>query len=267
MKRRTVLGSLLLLSAGATLAGCDVYPDSGPGLDEEFIVGGEPDSGDPAVVAFVPVNNEGNILGLCTATLIQPRVVVTAAHCVDPAVTGLEPGTFAMAAYFGSDLTVAEDPAFVEVRFASEIAIHPDWDPDTLANDIALALLAEPSTVAPAAINLTALEPLVGQSVRLVGFGQVGGQPGVDGSGLKRQTSTSLSDLDATRIAFADPEHNTCFGDSGGPAFMTIEGAEVLVGVTSFGDQLCEQFGVDTRVDAFVTGFIEPTLAGWAETP
>ena len=257
---RSVLASL---TVAALLPACaDGVEAPPPGQGEAPIVGGVLDTGDPAVVAFVPVDAQGQVLGVCTATLIEPEVLLTAAHCVDPAVTGLEPGTFSMAAYFGSDLT-AEDPFFVEVRFADQIVIHPGWDPDTLANDIALAHLSEPSTVAPLPINTASVDPLIGQAVRLVGFGQVGGAPGEDGSGIKRQTTTSLSETAPTQMAFVDAERNTCFGDSGGPAFMTIDGVEVVVGVTSFGDELCAQFGVDTRVDAFAADFIAPVIAGF----
>ena len=41
-----------------------------------------------------------------------------------------------------------------------------------------------------------------------------------------------------------------CQGDSGGPSFAMIDGRATIVGVTSFGDQNCAQFGADTRTDA-----------------
>lgn len=51
-----------------------------------------------------------------------------------------------------------------------------------------------------------------------------------------------------------------CNGDSGGPSFVTqSDGTLLEVGITSFGDQNCEMFGADTRVDAekqFITGHV-----------
>src|SRR5262249_23737465 len=41
-----------------------------------------------------------------------------------------------------------------------------------------------------------------------------------------------------------------CQGDSGGPSFAMVDGRVTQVGVTSFGDQNCSQFGADTRTDA-----------------
>ena len=40
-----------------------------------------------------------------------------------------------------------------------------------------------------------------------------------------------------------------CSGDSGGPSFATINGKRTVVGITSFGDKACQQFGADTRTD------------------
>src|SRR5688572_5146905 len=70
--------SVLLLSA------CQTQLAS----QQDAILGGQlvVDSQDfPTVVALV--NNFG---GLCTCTLIAPRVVLTAAHCVDPVVLGVD---------------------------------------------------------------------------------------------------------------------------------------------------------------------------------
>jgi secreted trypsin-like serine protease len=53
---------------------------------------------------------------------------------------------------------------------------------------------------------------------------------------------------------------NTWFGDSGGPALGNdASGQQRLIGVTSWGDEDCKQFGVDTRVDAF-WDFLQPYL-------
>ena len=40
-----------------------------------------------------------------------------------------------------------------------------------------------------------------------------------------------------------------CSGDSGGPSFVNIDGVDKVVGITSFGDRDCAQFGVDQRTD------------------
>jgi MYXO-CTERM domain-containing protein len=79
------------------------------------------------------------------------------------------------------------------------------------------------------------------------------------GAGVKRQTSTVLSDFSDLLVHFSDGQHETCNGDSGGPAFMTIDGQEVIVGLTSFGDATCTQGGFDTRLDAVVS-FIDPFI-------
>jgi hypothetical protein len=86
---------------------------------------------------------------------------------------------------------------------------------------------------------------------RIVGFG-VTSENGED-SGLKRQAMTHVVEWDSDFI-YTDGHSgkDTCYGDSGGPTFVTLEGVEYLAGVTSFGTQEC---GVDmsgeTRVDVY----------------
>ena len=134
----------------------------------------------------------------------------------------------------------------------AEVAAHPSFDAVTYANDIGVVVLAAAAPVAPTAWRSTPLEAsLVGATVRIVGFG-VDSSSG-DGSRQKRTGTTTVNAEAAESFDFGADPSMTCFGDSGGPAFATIDGQEVLVGVTSTGDPACAAWGRDTRVDAYAS--------------
>ena len=62
------------------LVGCSGSIDGSPsGETDAPIIGGVTDTADPAVVLLYA--NSGSI---CTATVISPTVLLTAAHCVSP---------------------------------------------------------------------------------------------------------------------------------------------------------------------------------------
>ena len=70
-----------------------------------------------------------------------------------------------------------------------------------------------------------------------------------------------------TQFSYREPGQNTCNGDSGGPAFADNGNGELLVaGVTSYGDFGCHDFGVDTRVDAYLD-FLDIQDGGTGENP
>src|SRR3954471_3808679 len=72
-----------LAAAGlATAVGC-VAP---PTLDEAAspIIGGTATTGDPAVVLLVSYPPDLSTFDTCTASVIAPKVLLTAAHCLDP---------------------------------------------------------------------------------------------------------------------------------------------------------------------------------------
>jgi hypothetical protein len=53
----------------------------------------------------------------------------------------------------------------------------------------------------------------------------------------------------------------TCFGDSGGPNFLTVRGVRTLVGITITGDSVCRATNVTYRTDsaparAFLSSFV-----------
>jgi hypothetical protein len=144
----------------------------------------------------------------------------------------------------------------------TETHFDPQFSTQNLegGHDVGVAILAKPAPVAALAVNRTALDAaLVGKPVRFVGFGLDNSQAQT-GAGVKRQTTTTLSDYNALLIHFTDGLHETCNGDSGGPAFMTLGGKEVIVGLTSYGDVNCNQGGYDSRVDALLS-FVDPYVA------
>src|SRR3954468_20025609 len=117
--RLTVLAALLsVLQASCT--------STSVGERAAAVSNGVLDVGDPAVVS---VSN-------CSAVLVAPRVLLTAAHCVEGSdLAGLQ-------AFFGNDRSGAGvHTPILDGR------LHPDWDALTLANDAALLLLADPSNV------------------------------------------------------------------------------------------------------------------------
>lgn len=236
---RHVLYSALLL------AGCiaePTLPDEAAGTRESDIIGGTLDSGDPGVVLLY--SSPGYI---CTAEVISPTVLLTAAHCVSPQEVG-QGATFR--AYFGADAN-AGGGQWINVK---EVHNDPAFDSNNLegGHDVGIAILASPTTVKPLPYNRTAITSgMVGQSVRLVGYG-LNNASTQSGAGTKRQTTTKLYDYNSLLLHIGTTGNETCNGDSGGPAFMNINGVETIVGVTSYGTIGCTGGGYDTRVDRYL---------------
>ncbi|MBT8494390.1 MAG: serine protease [Deltaproteobacteria bacterium] len=220
-----------------TLAACGPSDtaDRYLGRTGDAIVGGETFVGLPAVGALVYFGNMH-----CTATVIAPKKLLTAAHCVD--------GISASGLQFVIGPSLGNVQSVVAVE---SVTPHPGYNPSTIANDIAFVTLKTPAPVEPMPV-VTALGPNnVGDELIFVGYGASNGFQ-QSGSGIKRAVTMQLAQLGSTTFAYSDQGKNTCNGDSGGPAFLQQNGELFIAGVTSYGDQFCAQYGVDTRVDTYL---------------
>jgi secreted trypsin-like serine protease len=267
--QRRRLALALLAAAGA--AGCGdagVPPAAEPvpgevdvcspevGESAQASLGGEIDAEDPAVVAVNTLDIDCTRAGApaCTGTLVAPDVVLTAAHCVGeypPEAFGVLFGAQADAGRgpLGSGL----DGSFFRVI---GVRVHPEFDPIALLNDVALLQLEAEPAVPPARLAAPMDASIVGAQARIVGFGLAEGEPAY----AKRRGTVAVTAASPQEITYGSDPSMTCSGDSGGPVFLTVQGLEVLIGVTSRGDPACADHGVGIRVDALPSDFFD---AAW----
>ncbi|MDB4965825.1 MAG: Vitamin K-dependent protein [Myxococcales bacterium] len=236
-------------------------PSGGLTWDRQSIVGGSVDTADPAVVLIIGHGSSADPVITCTGVIASPHVVLTAAHCLDPDIVG--PGrTFTV--FTGSDV---QDPAQGELPanfvHGQETHYDPQFDGRALSHghDIGLVVTEAALAAAPLPLNRAPMTPdLRGRPVRLVGFG-IDNDGHASTIGVRRQVPSTLDGYTDQLLKFADPIHNTCDGDSGGPALMTLQDTEVVIGISSFGDASCRKSGAETRVDVYASTFVDPFIA------
>ncbi|MDP3689883.1 trypsin-like serine protease [Bradyrhizobium sp.] len=195
------------------------------------IVGGGAPSADGVGRSVVTiVGSRGNF---CTGALIAPRVVLTAAHCVQPG------ATYKIVEY-GAD----RQPLLQDVK---TVAIHPRFNMQAMTAHRATADVAMLRLDAPlkgktaSAVGAPQIPIVVGSRFTIAGIGVTMRGDGRSGGIIRVAGLIATGKPGTLQIRLVDPVGRgtrdglgACTGDSGGPVFEDRQGGPVIVGVVSW---------------------------------
>ncbi|CDF35608.1 unnamed protein product [Chondrus crispus] len=275
-----ILGTCVLMSWGAPIADGSRKEPNKPITTVSRVVNGIPvadDSEYPFVVDLSARPVAISSSRFCTATLIRPNILLTAAHCVLN--DGYPKHVYATVGRIElNDHHKANEKKKTFQTIAS--IVHPRYSGVGSPNDIAVMLLNESSKAAP--VSLSKVTPKIDSKAWVVGYGikdigtvEEAGQHVELMSRRLQKTAVrikkkSFCDVPGTEMKTPDgmlctagvkKESSACKGDSGGGLF--IHPAEkhttdtknkpketIQVGVVSYGDAKCmsEDSGVFTDV-------------------
>ncbi len=210
----------------------------------------------------------------CSCSLVAPDIVLTAAECIwDSAVTHAQIPEANVEVRFGADLGWDEDVGIESNVVKGEIYRY--FDPSIRTDNLALLVLDEEPSAPIVTLNedpLTQADILdpepecnpggvaddtVAGCVTLVGFGETAPQD--EDFGSRKKVVVPLASVSDRTITAATSERATCYGDTGGPAFMDLGSGLVQVAVNGHhnsGTSSCTLTTVRTRVDRYAAEFI-----------
>lgn len=193
----------------------------------------------------------------CTGSLISSTVFLTAAHCVE-----FLPKTAQLYVSFAPDLYASG----IKVIAATGFTFDPAYGHDNAdLHDLAVVILPAKATTGMATYNLPVAGYLSAISAKgalskgtfyNVGYGTGNtstGKPGFPYDGVRKVSVSQFSALEPNWLQLLMNTNATgtggdCYGDSGGPKFLTSDPTTVVATVTT-GDYVCRATTKDYRLD------------------
>lgn len=252
MKTTTALLSLILLTACAP-----EYPQQSH-LDEPGvgIVGGERIPSSSTIGRSTVGIYEKKMGYICSGTLIGKNLILTAAHCVDPEAKDL-------VIFFAPEMKKA---TAAQMRRVSGSVVHSQYNQQVQSKDTADIAVLRFEGEAPAGFQVA---PLLLQPGHLnndrrtivAGYGLSWTVLLQKGAGKLRTAYLAIDDVEFSRTEVMlgqSVRRGICSGDSGGPAYLEVNGRLHVWGVASRRDSLpgfltpkCMLFSIFTRVDVY----------------
>jgi hypothetical protein len=240
------------------------------------------------VGAFIVQSPTGEIYPLCSGTLITPNVFLTASHCTEYFTEVLAPAGYTAYVSFDKSIPFGDlTSSKTKLLAVKYVVTNPNYNPSQSdSGDIGVLILqSNVKGITPATLPTCGLlDQLVAQNglkdaiFTAAGYGLQnrvvgGGVPYFqDSNPIPRMYSFStFNSLNGGYLRLsqnpATGNGGTCFGDSGGPNFLTVNGQQILVGITITGDSVCRSTNVVYRLDtASAQGFFAYVNAAYGTT-
>ena len=254
---KSLLSSVALLGALLGFAACS-KPNAGSiavNANElnGGIIGGVDATGTEDYAKSTVMLYDKAIGGTCSASIVSDKLLVTAAHCV-------RSNPLSLFVVFG---TKAESTDIIIRRVVTtettDVWASRQMMPEN-NGDMALVGFVGglPAGYVPARMLGDATKLVTGMAVTLAGYGTSDGVANT-GDGILRSVETTILDAKYTETEILMEQSKgkgACHGDSGGPAYVTVDGKRLLIGVTSRGvnDALnhCDVASAYTSIAAYV---------------